>query len=182
MAALSLTALAARHVERSPEVAGATVGEVGERVRGAMTELRELVRDIRPPVLQDVGLVPAVESRLGSLPVAVQLHTDPDAAVRRPAAVEASAYFVVTEAVTNALKHAPGSRITVRISGAGDRLEVVVADDGPGPGPGAGTSAGGGLRGLQDRVESLRGTFSVTGAPGAGTVVRAAFPSTGGQR
>ncbi|WP_346619742.1 histidine kinase [Blastococcus montanus] len=180
VAALSLTALAARHLERSPEVAGATVSEVGERVRGAMTELRELVRGIRPPVLQDAGLVPAIESRLSSLPAAVELHTDPDAAARRPAAVEAAAYFVVTEAVTNALKHAPGSRVAVRITGVGGRLETVVADDGPGPGPG--TSAGGGLRGLQDRVESLRGSFSVTGAPGTGTVVRATFPDSGGPR
>ncbi|CCG04703.1 sensor histidine kinase [Blastococcus saxobsidens] len=180
VAALSLTALAARHVERNPEVAGATVGEVGERVRGAMTELRELVRGIRPPVLQDAGLVPAIESRLSSLPAPVQLCTDADAVARRPAAVEAAAYFVVTEAVTNALKHAPCSRIAVRITGADDRLEVAVADDGPGPG--AGTSAGGGLRGLQDRVESLRGTFSVTGGPGTGTVVRATFPGPGTPR
>jgi signal transduction histidine kinase len=177
VAALSLVALASRQAVRRPEQARATVEEVGDRLRGAMTELRELVRGLRPPVLEDAGLVSAIESRLGTLPAEVELHTDPEAKGRWAPAVEAAAYFVVTEAVTNALKHAPGSRVAVRLSGAGGRLQLEVADDGPGL-PGTVTD-GSGLRGLQDRVESLRGRFTVTGAAGSGTVVRATFPAEG---
>lgn len=177
VAALSLVALASRQATRRPDDAQATVDEVGDRLRGAMTELRELVRGIRPPVLEDAGLVSAIESRLGTLPAEVQLHTDPEATARWAPAVEAAAYFVVTEAVTNALKHAPGSRVAVRLSGTGGRLQLEVADDGPGLS--AAVPAGSGLRGLQDRVESLRGTFSVTGAAGSGTLVRATFPAEG---
>jgi signal transduction histidine kinase len=174
VAALSLAALAAEQAVRRPELARSTAGEVAERLRGAMTELRELVRGIRPPVLEDAGLVSAIESRLDTLPAEVELHTDPEARRRWAPAVEAAAYFVVSEAVTNALKHAPGSRVVVRLSGAGGELQLEVADDGPGL-PGV-TPTGVGLRGLQDRVESLRGSFSVAGTPGAGTVVRAGFP------
>jgi signal transduction histidine kinase len=180
VAALSLVALADQQATRRPEAARVTVGEVGDRLRGAMRELRELVRGIRPPVLEDAGLASAIESRLAALPVEVALHADDAARGRWAPAVEAAAYFVVSEAVTNALKHAPGSRVVVRLSGTADRLEVQVSDDGPGP-----TGAprdGSGLRGLQDRVESLRGSFSVTGGPGAGTVVRAVFPSGGAPR
>jgi signal transduction histidine kinase len=177
VAALSLVALAARQATRRPEEAQVTVAEVADRLRGAMTELRELVRGLRPPVLEDAGLVPAIESRLGTLPADVELHTDAEATARWAPAVEAAAYFVVSEAVTNALKHAPGSRVVVRLSGAGGRLLIEVADDGPGlP---AGVLDGSGLRGLQDRVESLRGTLTLAGAAGSGTVVRATFPAEG---
>jgi signal transduction histidine kinase len=178
VAALSLVALAERQVSRRPEQSRATVAEVGERLRDAMKELRELVRGIRPPVLDDAGLVSAIESRLATLPVDVQLSADESASRRWPPAVESAAYFVVTEAVTNALKHAPGSRVVVHLCGADGRLRLDVSDDGPGLSPAA--SGGSGLRGLQDRVESLRGTFSVTGGDGGGTVVRAVFPGRGG--
>jgi signal transduction histidine kinase len=180
VAALSLVALAARQATRRPHDVRATVEEVGDQLRGAMTELRELVRGLRPPVLEDAGLVSAIESRLGTLPAEVELHTDPEAKARWAPAVEAAAYFVVTEAVTNALKHAPGSRVVVRLSGAGRRLQLEVADDGPGL-PGT-VPDGSGLRGLQDRVESLRGTFTVTNATGSGAVVRATFPGEGAPR
>lgn len=180
VAALSLVALAARQATRRPDDVRATVEEVGDRLRGAMTELRELVRGLRPPVLEDAGLASAIESRLSTLPAEVELHTDPEAKTRWAPAVEAAAYFVVTEAVTNALKHAPGSRVVVRLSGANGQLRLEVADDGPGLS--AAVPDGSGLRGLQDRVESLRGTFTVTGEAGSGTVVRATFPAERGSR
>lgn len=177
VAALSLVALAERQLPDRPERARETVGEVGDRVQGAMTELRELVRGLRPPVLADAGLVAAVESRLTGLPARVELdlHGGPDQ--RCAPAVEAAAYFVVTEAVTNALKHAPGSRIAVRIGVDRDRLCLEVADDGPGPREDA--LAGSGLSGLRDRVESLHGTFTAGRGPAGGTVVRADFPAGG---
>ncbi|MGY2128910.1 sensor histidine kinase [Blastococcus sp. SYSU DS0617] len=176
VAALSLVALASRQATSRPEEARATVGEVGERVHGAMTELRELVRGLRPPVLADAGLVAAVESRLVGLPARVELETRLGPEVRCAPAVEGAAYFVAAEAVTNALKHAPGSRVVVRIDLVdGDRLCLEVADDGPGlPDD---EPSGHGLRGLRDRVESLRGTFTTGRAPGGGTVVRATLPA-----
>jgi signal transduction histidine kinase len=125
-------------------------------------------------VLHDAGLVAAIDSRLARLPVTVGLHVDGAADRRWPAPVEGAAYFVVVEAVTNALKHAPGSTVHVRIGAGAGRLCVEVADDGPG---GAGTADWRGLRGLQDRVESLEGTFAVGPSPGGGTVVRADFPA-----
>ncbi|WP_051515749.1 sensor histidine kinase [Candidatus Blastococcus massiliensis] len=180
VAALSLVALASRQASRRPEEARATVGEVGQRIQDAITELRELVRGLRPPVLADAGLVAAVESRLTGLPARVELETPLGPADRCAPAVEAAAYFVATEAVTNALKHAPGSRVVVRIDLVDDRLCLEVADDGPGlpddPPAGPGPS---GLSGLRDRVESLRGTFAVVRAPGGGTVLRASFPAGG---
>ncbi|MDP9427880.1 MAG: sensor histidine kinase [Actinomycetota bacterium] len=172
--ALLLVAVAERQLDRRPDDARGTIGEVGDRLRESMTDLRELLRGIRPPVLQDAGLVPAVESRLARLPVEVELHADESAAGRWPPVVEGAAYFVVTESVTNALKHAPGSRIAVRLTGGDGSLRAEVSDDGPGLAGAARTT--GGLRGLRDRVESLHGNFEVCGAAGRGTVVRASFP------
>jgi signal transduction histidine kinase len=94
--------------------------------------------------------------------------------------VEAAAYFVASEAVTNALKHAPGSQVVVRLRGALGDLHLEVADDGPGLTGAA--QPGHGLCGLQDRVESLRGSFVVDGSHGTGTVVRATFPGEGRPR
>lgn len=94
--------------------------------------------------------------------------------------MEAAAYFVASEAVTNALKHAPGSPVVVRLAGSHGELRLEVSDEGPGLRGDAATGLG--LRGLKDRVESLRGTFTVTGVPGRGTVVRAIFPGEGRRR
>jgi signal transduction histidine kinase len=175
VAALSLVALADRQVTTRPDTARTTVAEAGDRLRDAMTELRELVRGLRPPVLADAGLVSAVESRLAGLPVDVELLAEAGSGARWAPAVEAAAYFVASEAVTNALKHAPGSRVVVRVGGVGTGLCLEVADDGPGL-PEA-PPVGRGLSGLRDRVESLGGTFTVGSVPGAGTVVRAEFPA-----
>jgi signal transduction histidine kinase len=173
--ALLLVTIADRQVAGRPDAARTTIAEVGDRLRQSMEDLRELLRGIRPAVLDDAGLVPAIESRLARLPVEVQLEADERAAGRWPPAVESAAYFVVSEAVTNAMKHAPGSRVRVRLTAPDGALVAEVADDGPGL-DGAGTGSGG-LRGLRDRVESLRGRLEVCGRPGEGTVVRACFPA-----
>jgi signal transduction histidine kinase len=86
--------------------------------------------------------------------------------------VESAAYFVVAEALTNAAKHARGATARVRLSDAGGRLVVEVADDGPG----GAVTTGGGLAGLRNRVEALDGTLTVRSAAGAGTTIRAYLP------
>lgn len=179
VAMLSLVELASHQATRDPEEASRTMGEVADQARTAITDLRELVRGIRPPVLQDAGLVAALQSRMARLPADVRLEADGAATLRWPPTVEAAAYFVVNEAVTNALKYAPGSQVAIRLADARGALEVEVTDDGPGFDGSAGS--GHGLTGLRDRVESLDGVFAVHTAPGAGTVVRATFPGRGAE-
>jgi signal transduction histidine kinase len=89
------------------------------------------------------------------------------------AAVEAGAYFVVAEAVTNVARYARASRATVEVAREGDQLVVTVADDGIG---GADPAKGSGLRGLADRVAALDGRLEVSSPPGVGTTVRAVIP------
>jgi signal transduction histidine kinase len=175
VAILSLTQLATRQVRRDPEIVVATLADVQEQVTMAIGDLRELVYGIRPPVLQDAGVVAALESRLERLGDAVTLEAGDVRHVRWPPEVEAAAYFVVCEAVTNALKHAPGAPVTILLKQAGSDLEVAIEDDGSGilvP-----ARSGGGLSGLADRVQSLGGSFSVGRRDGGGTAVRALLPA-----
>ena len=176
VAILSLTELATRQVGRHPDAATETLTDVRDQVATAITDLRELVHGIRPPVLEDAGVAAALAGRLDRLPPHVSLRSDPpflaDDRVRWPPEIEAAAYFVVCEAVTNALKHTPGARIEIEVRESAAELVVTVVDDGTG---GAVVRAPGGLAGLQDRVESLGGRFEVTDRVGRGTVVRASF-------
>jgi signal transduction histidine kinase len=142
-----------------------------EELAASLTELRELAHGIHPAVLTDRGLGPALESLAAraSLPVHVAVAVDG----RLAAAVEVAAYYLVSEALTNAAKHAGASRVTVRAFVAGARLIVAVTDDGAG---GASAAGGSGLRGLADRVEALGGTLRVSSLAGAGTSLRATIP------
>lgn len=111
---------------------------------------------------------------MARLPADVRMNSTAGAGVRWAPAVESAAYFVVSEAVTNALKHAPGSRVAVLLADVQGALQVEVRDDGPGfEAPSASAR---GLTGLRDRVESFGGSFVVRSAPGDGTCVRATFP------
>jgi signal transduction histidine kinase len=123
-------------------------------------------------VLTHRGLRGAVESLTARAPLPVTLDL-PDA--RYPPTIEATAYFVVAEALANVGKHADASEATVHIAAAGDRLEVLVADDGRG-GATADTDGGSGLAGLADRVAAVDGTLTVDSPPGGGTRVRASLP------
>jgi signal transduction histidine kinase len=167
--ALQLSALHRRLAPGSDEER--LLAAAQDELAASLTELRELAHGIHPAVLTDHGLGPALESLAtrSSLPVdvavAVERRLDP--------AVEIAAYYFVSEALTNAAKHAHASRVTVRAFVAGARLVVAVTDDGAG---GASLSAGSGLRGLADRVEALGGTLRVSSPVGAGTSLRAAIP------
>jgi PAS domain S-box-containing protein len=151
--------------------------DVPELLRGlraelgvALEELRELARGIHPAILTDRGLGPALDALVARAPLSVELSY-PD--VSLPTAVEAAAYFVAAEALTNVAKYAGARQARVGVT-LGERcLLVEIADDGVG---GADASRGSGLRGLADRVAALDGRLSLESPAGGGTIVRAEIP------
>ncbi len=147
------------------------VRETREALALAMAELRELTHGINPPLLTERGLAAALDElcRRAALPTRLELELGR----RLPDQVESAAYFVASEALTNAAKHSYGSEVRVTASDDGQRLVVEIADDGIGA---ATTTGGSGLRGLADRVEALGGRFTVSSPPGRGTTMRAEIP------
>src|SRR5262249_27039373 len=129
-----------------PEAAAAIVGQAHEQAKEALAELRNLVRGVHPPGLSDRGLDAALSGLAALSPVPVTV--DVDLPNRPPAPVEAIAYFVVAEALTNVAKHARASRAEVTVRRSGDALTLVVYDDGAG----GADPAGQGLSGLAARV------------------------------
>lgn len=152
-----------------PEVRALLSGTVDE-LQTAITELRELARGIRPAILTEAGLVAAVRSLADRVPMAVALSVGE--VPRLDSAVEATAYFVTSEALTNALKHARTESVDVRIEVEGTELRVSVTDRGVG---GADVDGGTGLAGLRDRVQALGGELDVASGVG-GTTVSAVIP------
>ncbi|KZB80230.1 histidine kinase [Amycolatopsis regifaucium] len=145
-----------------------------DELQATVTELRELARGLHPAILTEAGLIPAVRSLLDRIPLAVDLAGAD--VPRLSGAVEATAYFVVSEAVTNALKHAQAGEVRVRIGVEEDRLRVEVHDDGTGA---ADIGGGSGLHGLRDRVRALGGELTIVGEPGSGSTVSAVIPLNG---
>ena len=172
LVALSLTLrLAQGKLHSDPEKANYLINSAQEELTLALGELRELARGIHPAVLSDRGLGPALEALAGRAPIAVELAELP--AEPLPEAIEAAAYFVVAEALTNVVKYAHASQATVRVSRLNGRAIVEVADDGIG---GADPGRGSGLRGLADRVSALDGNMQLDSPAGAGTTLRAEIP------
>jgi PAS domain S-box-containing protein len=159
--------------DEDPGLARALLQHGIDELGDALEELRELAHGIHPAVLTDHGLVAALKAVAGRATVPVELSMALDE--RLPAAVEAAAYYLVAEAVTNASKHAGASVVHVRVAGTeGGRAVVIeVADDGVG---GAELSRGSGLRGLRDRVEALGGVLRMESPLGGGTRLRARMP------
>jgi PAS domain S-box-containing protein len=137
----------------------------------ALEELRELARGIHPAILSDKGLEPALEMLATRALLPVELCAALDD--RLPAPVEAAAYYLVAEALTNAAKHARASSVRVSVDHRNGSAVVEVSDDGVG---GADLQGGSGLRGLRDRVEALGGTLTVESREGAGTTLTARLP------
>jgi signal transduction histidine kinase len=173
LVALALALRAARsRVDAAvdPELAQ-SLGEASEHADSAIVELRDLARGIHPPVLTEAGLRAAIISLAGRAPIPVTVEaTLPE---RLPPAVEATAYFVVAEALTNVAKHAHARGVRVRAEIVGDQLHVEVDDDGVG---GADMTRGTGLRGLADRTAALGGSVSVESTHGGGTRLLAEIP------
>jgi PAS domain S-box-containing protein len=147
------------------------LGEVEEDLMKATAELRELARGIHPGVLTRHGLAVAVKSLAGRASFPVELRIEPGGSLPQP--IEAAAYFVVAEALTNVARYAEASRAEVEILATGEGLAITVGDDGRG---GARLGAGTGLLGLRDRVAALGGALEVVSPDGGGTVVRARLP------
>jgi signal transduction histidine kinase len=170
-AALELTMLESQF-ERDPAAARAALARAREQLDGGLGELRDLARGIHPSVLTDRGLPAALQAVVKRAPMPAELRlgiTD-----RLDPGIEAAAYFVVSEAVTNAAKHAQAETVVVEVARNGERVVVSVTDDGVG---GVDTGRGSGLGGLTDRVEAVGGRLEITSAEGKGTSIRAHLPA-----
>lgn len=183
LASLTLRLEAARDgLAREPESA-ALLGDLAERTRDAIAEIRRLVTDLRPAALDDLGLVPAIREVAAEYEHAGRLRIIVDGDLPAlPAAVEVAAYRIAVEAMTNVVRHASARRcvISLAVDGSGDLL-VDVTDDGNGfpPHPRGGV----GLPSMRERAAELGGSFSVERSPAGGTRVRAVIPlkrDTGG--
>lgn len=167
---LALGMAQARAADASPEVA-ATLVEAERELKQAIAELRELARGIHPAILTEAGLGPALESLAEHTPLPVALTTRLNG--RLPPLVEATAYFVTAEALTNTAKHASATAATVSATVHDGWLDLQVADNGTG---GADPARGSGLRGLLDRVAALGGQFTVEDDGAGGTRLEARIP------
>ncbi len=168
---LSLRLAQDRLEHGSDPAASTAIQEATGELRTALVELRELARGIHPGILTEEGLDAALESLAERSPVPTTIETD--SIGRLPAPAEATAYFVVSEALVNVAKHARATRATVGLTAADGMLLVEVGDDGIG---GADPSRGTGLRGLADRVAAADGRLVVESPPGRGTRVVAEIP------
>ncbi|MEV4005281.1 response regulator [Actinomadura sp. NPDC049753] len=143
--------------------------------QAAIDELRELAAGVHPSTLTVKGLPAALESLASRCPIPVTVTCDPGLSL--PAAVESNAYFILAEALTNAVKHAQSSGVEISVQ-AGETLRLHVADDGIG---GATTGTGGsGVVGMADRVAAFDGAFSIDSPPGAGTRIHIEIPLAAG--
>jgi signal transduction histidine kinase len=166
--------LARQKLTAAPGEASELVDEALERAQAGIRDLRDLAAGIHPSVLTDRGLGAALEALASRSPVPVGLETANTEGL--PASVEATAYFLVAEALTNVAKHARAERVDVSLRVESAWLAVEVRDDGIG---GADASAGSGLRGLADRVSALGGWLEIESLPGEGTTISARIAVSG---
>jgi signal transduction histidine kinase len=159
-----------------PEPVKQVIAEAHEEALLALSEVREFVRGLHPAVLNDRGLDAALSGLAARAPVPVRLKVD----MPQPAApsVEAVAYFIVSDAITNVVKHAQATQAEVTVARDGDLLRVAIADNGVGGAVlGTGDPDGGtGLSGLMQRVASVDGTLTIDSPPGGPTVIAAELP------
>jgi signal transduction histidine kinase len=162
---------AASAVPPDQEEVQAELAGVRSGLDGVLEDLREMSRGIHPAVLSEGGLGPALRTlaRRSSVPVVLEV----DAEERLPDRIEVAAYYVVSEALTNAAKHASASAVHVDVAMNGDKLQLAIRDDGVG---GADPARGTGLIGLKDRVEAVGGTIVVESVTGEGTSLSVEFP------
>jgi signal transduction histidine kinase len=170
--------LAKRAYDHDPQTARRLLDEAQEQAEEALAELRHIVRGIHPPILTDRGLAGAVRALAASSGLEVTVRADDlDTGPRAPAAVEAAAYFVVAEALTNASRHSGSSRAEVSLTRTGAGVRVVARDEGKGGAVLTGNDTGGtGLAGMRRRVAALDGTFTLTSPAGGPTVIDVELP------
>ena len=160
-----------RKLESDPAAAREVLSAAQEDLAQGLAELRELARGIHPAVLTERGLGPALHSLLARAPVPVEIAEMPEE--RLAPSIEAAAYYVVAEAITNVGKYARASHATVGVICSHTGATVTVSDDGVG---GANADHGSGLHGLAARVESLNGRLDIVSPPGHGTRIKAEIP------
>jgi signal transduction histidine kinase len=163
--------MALEKFETDPDAARGLVDDAHREAQRAVAELRNLARGVHPAVLTDRGLDAALSALAARSPVPV--HLDVELPERPPASVEATAYFIVAEALTNAARYANASSVDVRVRRLHDSLHVEIADNGIG---GAELRPDGGLSGLADRASSVEGSLRVTSPVGGPTVISAELP------
>jgi signal transduction histidine kinase len=168
--ALTLRAIETQLVT-DPEAAGRQLATAREELALALDELRDLARGLHPAILTNRGLGPALKALAARAPFAVRVLALPRR--RFPEPVEAAAYYLVAEAVTNVTRHARASVATVSVTQTGDRARIEVRDDGAG---GADIGHGSGLRGLADRLQALGGQLELDSPPGEGTTLIGTIP------
>lgn len=161
-------------VDRDPAVATSLLRQARTEVGQALEDVRLLVHDLRPPALDDFGLVAAIEQQAERARGRLAVEVVADELDALPAAVEVAAYRIVAEALTNVVRHADAQHCTVRLATTGSDLLVEVGDDGRGIAHDV--RAGVGLRSLRERAEELGGSCEVTCPPGGGTRVVARLP------
>ena len=150
----------------SPGASLAMIGEAREMSSRALTELRDLVRGIHPPVLADRGLGDAVRALALETPVNTKLDIDLPSRLAPP--VESAAYFAVAEVLANVVKHAHARTVDIHMRHDGDALRIAVTDDGVG---GADPAKGSGLRGVERRLGTFDGILAVNSPPGGPTII-----------
>ncbi|MGI5216129.1 sensor histidine kinase [Plantactinospora sp. CA-290183] len=160
-----------RLIEEDPTSARALVAQARETSATALTELRDLVRGIHPPVLAERGLLDAVRAVALDSPVPVEVTGELSGRLDPP--VESAAYFSVLEALANAIRHAGAARIDVHVGRIGAALRITVTDDGRG---GADPDRGTGLRGIRRRLAAFDGVLDLDSPPGGPTVLAVRIP------
>jgi signal transduction histidine kinase len=158
---------------RPPDELPDMAAELSEGLSDASEELRDVSRGIHPPILTEAGLGPALRAlaRRSEIPVDVDVGLDE----RLPTPVEAAAYYIASEALTNVAKHARANVVGLRAAHDNGVLILEVRDDGIGD---VNTRRGSGILGLTDRVEALGGTISIASPPHNGTTLSVRLPST----
>lgn len=165
-------ALAERRFDKDPQGSRRLMLDARTTVDEALVQLRTVIRGIHPPILSDRGLNGAIRSLAAGRPVPTALEL-PETDHRPPAAVEAAAYFVVAEALTNIARHSDASHAQVSLRYDGPALRVVVRDDGCG---GVAPGSGSGLAGVRRRVAALDGTTRIDSPAGSGTTIEVVLP------
>jgi signal transduction histidine kinase len=163
--------MARARLDDDPTAAAQMLDATTRDLATAIDELRELARGIHPAVLSDRGLGPALDGLATRLSLPVEIGSMPSE--RLPEKVEAAAYFVVAEALTNVARYAEATHARIDVTRDDGQVTVAIADDGVG---GADPAKGSGLRGLADRVAALDGRLEVDSEAGRGTTVRAVIP------
>jgi signal transduction histidine kinase len=157
-------------VPPSAPAARAELVEAERELSSTIDEVQELSRGLHPAQLARGGLRPALRALARRSPIPVEVAVDGE---RLPASVETAVYYVVSEALTNAIKHSAATSLVVTVAADSDAVRATVADNGVG---GAKVGAGSGLTGLNDRVEAIGGRFAVASPSGGGTTISVELP------